>query len=123
MFPQFALDYDSGVPIYRQVCEAVRAAVVTGLLTADEQLPTIHELAQRLDINPNTVARAYRELEKDGFITGVRGRGTFPLPQKAPSRHKREAVLRQIVDRALRDAAQLGIHRSELIKSLKEAKS
>ena len=111
------LDYDRGVPIYRQIYEAVVGALATGGLDRGEQLPTIHELAGRLEINPNTVARAYRELEADGYIVGKRGVGTFPAeeePAAASPPADRERVLRGIFERAWADAARHRIGLSEL---------
>ena len=112
----FLIDYDRGVPVYRQIYEAITAALASGVLARDEQLPTIHELAQRLSINPNTVARAYRELDQDGYIVAHRGRGTFPAEELAVSAADKQRVLRSIFDRAVSDAATHGIGAAELIK-------
>lgn len=126
---ELRLDYDRGVPIYRQIYEAVVAALATGELDRGEQLPTIHELANRLEINPNTVARAYRELEADGYIVGKRGVGTFPAgDEPAPAQpadrqagreqrdsrgQDREQVLRGIFERAWAEATRHRIGLSE----------
>jgi GntR family transcriptional regulator len=114
---ELRLDYDRGVPIYRQIYEAVVTALATGALNRGEQLPTIHELASRLEINPNTVARAYRELEAGGYIVGKRGVGTFPAEEEqagAPSPADRGRVLRGIFERAWAEAARHRIDLSEL---------
>src|SRR5687768_4669138 len=103
------IDYDRGVPVYRQIYEAVTAALASGTLARDEQLPTIHELAQRLSINPNTVARAYRELDQDGYIVSHRGVGTFPSEEKAVSATDKQRALRTIFDRAIAEASRHGI--------------
>src|SRR5512139_1905510 len=110
------IDYDRGVPVYRQIYDAVTAALATGVLGRDEQLPTIHELAQRLAINPNTVARAYRELDQDGYIVSQRGRGTFPTDDRTSSAADRERALRSIFDRAIAEAARHGIAASDVIR-------
>ena|SRR5687767_12584162 len=111
------IDYDRGVPVYRQIYEAVTAALASGVLARDEQLPTIHDLAQRLAINPNTVARAYRELDQDGYIVSHRGRGTFPSDDRpASSTADKNAALRSIFDRAIAEAASHGIAASEVIR-------
>jgi DNA-binding transcriptional regulator YhcF (GntR family) len=97
------IDYDRGVPVYRQIYDAVIAALASGALASDEQLPTIHELAKQLKINPNTVARAYRDLDQDGYIVALRGRGTFPSPdqqsttpppQRSSARYARSTITR-----------------------------
>jgi GntR family transcriptional regulator len=121
---ELRLDYDRGLPIYRQIYEAVVAALGTGELARGEQLPTIHELAGRLEVNPNTVARAYRELEADGYIVGKRGVGTFLAedePAAAPPAD-RERVLRSIFERAWAEAARHRIDLSELRAYFRKAR-
>ncbi len=112
------IDYDRGVPVYRQIYEAVTAALATGALAKDEQLPTIHELAQRLAVNPNTVARAYRELDQDGYIVSQRGVGTFPAEdrERATAVADKQRALRTIFDRAIAEAARSGIAASDVIR-------
>lgn len=112
----FQIDYDRGVPVYRQIYDAITAALASGVLARDEQLPTIHELANRLSINPNTVARAYRELDQDGFIVSQRGRGTFPNEERTATAADKQRVLRSIFDRAIADAATHGIAATEVIR-------
>ena len=114
------LDYDRGVPIYRQISEAVLSALSTGALVLGEQLPTIHELARRLEVNPNTVARAYRDLEREGHIVARRGRGTFPAP-RTPRTIDIRTTLRGIYDRAVQDAARHKISARELVTYFQEA--
>src|SRR5215468_7104321 len=110
---ELEIDYDRGVPVYRQIYDAITAALATGTLRRDEQLPTIHELAKRLSINPNTVARAYRELDSAGYITSQRGRGTFPSGEP-PAPEAKNGALRSIYDRAVAEAARHGIGAAEL---------
>ena len=120
------LVFDRGVPIYRQIYEAVAAALAGGALERGEQLPTIQELAGRLGVNPNTVARAYRELERDSYITGRRGVGTFSSEEsavpEAPPAERRQA-LRSIFERALVEASRYGIGIDELKGYFRKAKS
>lgn len=116
-----AIDYDRGVPVYRQIYEGVTAALASGTLARDEQLPTIHELAQHLAINPNTVARAYRELDQDGYIVSVRGRGTFPSDREVAATDK-DGALRSIFDRAVAEAARFGISSAELVRYFRKVK-
>ena len=121
---ELRLDYDRGIPIYRQIYEAVVAALATGALDHGEQLPTIHELAARLEVNPNTVARAYGELERDGYIVGKRGVGTFPAPngEDAAGPAHRERLLRGIFERAWAEAARHRIGIDELRAYFRKAK-
>ena len=72
---RFHLDLKSGVPVYRQIVDQVRGAIAAGSLSSGDQLPTVRQLAVDLEINPNTVVRAYRELEYDGLLETHQGRG------------------------------------------------
>jgi len=116
------IDYDRGLPVYRQIYEAVTTALASGALARDEQLPTIHELAQRLEINPNTVARAYRELEQDGHIVAHRGRGTFPAANRPPAAD-RDGVLRSLYDKIIVEAARHGIGAAEVIRYFRKVRT
>src|ERR1700745_3043864 len=78
----FRLSLESGVPVYRQIIEQVRTGRASGSLVAGDQLPTVRQLAVDLAINPNTVARAYRELELGGLLETHQGTGTFISAQK-----------------------------------------
>jgi DNA-binding transcriptional regulator YhcF (GntR family) len=75
--PRFSIDLHSGVPVYRQLIDQVRSGVASGSLTEGDQLPTVRQLAVDLAINPNTVMRAYRELELGGLLETHQGTGTF----------------------------------------------
>ena len=79
---QFRLDGRSGVPLYRQIIDQVLGAMAAGSLIAGDQLPTVRQLAVDLSINPNTVVRAYRELEIRGVLETQQGTGTFISDQK-----------------------------------------
>ncbi len=86
----FRLDPRSGVPAYRQLVDQVRQAVRLGLLRPGDQLPPVREVVTQIAINPNTVHRAYRDLEAEGLVEGQQGRGTFvlevPVPATTPVR-------------------------------------
>lgn len=102
------LDYASGIPIYVQIKDALRRAIVTGAQPLGTQLPTVRQLAVDLRINPNTVNRAYAELEGEGLLSSQRGRGTFVTHEKPPDGdqlRELEARVRSLVD----DARKLGI--------------
>src|ERR1700757_1675540 len=81
---RFRLDLHSGVPVYRQIVDQVRGGVASGALAVGDQLPTVRQLAVDLSINPNTVVRAYRELEFGGLLETHQGTGTFISDQKIP---------------------------------------
>jgi GntR family transcriptional regulator len=79
---QFRLDMKSGVPVYRQLIDQVLVAIAAGQLSAGDQLPTVRQLAVDLSINPNTVVRAYKELEIRGMLNTQQGTGTFITAKK-----------------------------------------
>ena len=103
------IDTKSGVPIYIQLKEGLKALIVTGVYTEGSQLPTVRQLAVELRINSNTVARSYSELEREGIISTQQGRGTFVcgLPHKLKN-DVREHQLDIMLDRLLNDAFALG---------------
>jgi GntR family transcriptional regulator len=72
-----SLDSHSGAPIYLQIKEQMRLAIATGAIRAGDQLPTVRDLAADLRVNPNTIARVYRELQAEGLLTSLQGSGTF----------------------------------------------
>ena len=73
------LNYRDAKPIYEQIKEGLRKLVVSGAISAGEKLPSVRELASQLAINPNTIQRAYRELEAEGYIVSVPGKGSYPV--------------------------------------------
>ncbi len=75
------LNYRDAKPIYEQIKDGIRRLVITDSFAQDEKLPSVRELAARLAINPNTIARAYRELEAEGYIYTLSGKGTFAAPK------------------------------------------
>jgi GntR family transcriptional regulator len=118
---EFALDLHTGVPVYRQLIDQVRAAIASGTLTAGVQLPTVRQLAVDLEINPNTVMRAYRELELGGLLETHQGTGTF-ISDKKPDRRsaERERQLDQIAGDSASRAGAAGFTLEELIDRLRE---
>jgi GntR family transcriptional regulator len=101
---EFHLDRHSGVPTYLQLVQQVRQAVRLGILLAGDQLPTVKEVVGSLAINPNTVLKAYRELDYEGLVEGRRGQGTFissELPSLPPDELKGlRSALQRWIERA-----------------------
>ena len=91
---EFRLDARSGVPTYLQLVQQVKQAVRLGILHPGDQLPTVKEVVASLAINPNTVLKAYRELDLDGLVEGRRGQGTFVSSQRPPLQPDRVDALR-----------------------------
>jgi GntR family transcriptional regulator len=117
---RFQLDLHSGMPVYRQIIDQVRGGIASGLLAAGDQLPTVRQLAVDLAINPNTVVRAYRELEFGGLIETHQGTGTFISAQKMKRADaERERQLTQIVADCVSRAGAAGFTVDELIDELR----
>ena len=114
------LDLHSGMPVYRQIMDQVRGGIASGALTAGDQLPTVRQLAVDLEINPNTVVRAYRELELGGLLETHQGTGTFISTQKMKRADaQRERQLTQMVGDCVARAGAAGFTVEDLIEELR----
>jgi GntR family transcriptional regulator len=107
-------------PVYRQVADEVARAIAVGVLKAGDSLPATRQLAAELKLNPNTVQHAYRALMDDGMIEMRRGLGAFVAAPPRDTRHKPDAIARQIAERALREGFRHGLLASDLIKALEQ---
>jgi GntR family transcriptional regulator len=116
---RFAIDLHSGVPVYRQLIDQVRSGIASGSLTAGDQLPTVRQLAVDLAINPNTVMRAYRELELGGLLETHQGTGTFITKKKLERNSpERERQLSQMAGEFAARAGAAGFTLEDLIDRL-----
>lgn len=118
----FAIEPSSPIPIYAQIVAQVRAGVASGELRPDDALPSVRQLAAELRVNPNTVAQAYRELEREGVAYVQRGQGTF-VAALGPERRaeERERMARALVERMLDEAFRLGLSPREVRDTLDAA--
>ena len=118
---EFRLDLRSGVPVYRQLIDQVTGALATGTLAAGDQLPTVRQVAVDLSINPNTVMRAYRELEIRGVLETQQGTGTF-IGHKKVKRDEveRQRQLGQLVGEFVSRAGAAGFTIQELLEQLND---
>ena len=103
-----SLNYRDSRPIYEQIRDGLRKLIVTGALSADEKLPSVRALAAQLAINPNTIQRAYTELERQGYIYSVKGRGSFVADNRQIRERKRQEIWDQL-ELLIRDAKGTGI--------------
>jgi GntR family transcriptional regulator len=118
---RFGLDLKTGVPVYRQIIDQVHAARASGALRPGDRLPTVRQMAVDLSINPNTVVRAYRELELTGALTTHQGTGTFiTMARVEQSAEDRERKLDQLVAEFVARAGREGFTVKELRSRLKE---
>ena len=111
-----SLNYRDSRPIYEQIRDGLRKLIVTGALSADEKLPSVRALA----INPNTIQRAYNELEGEGYIYSVPGKGSFAAANAAADSARRAELLTQVRE-LLSELRYLGVSQQELLNLVKEA--
>lgn len=118
---QIQISASDGVPIYQQIVSQVRYLIAAGRLQPGDELPPIRVLAEQLTVNPNTVARAYLELEHAGIVTKRHGSGTYVSETRSsvPQREKIR-ILSKRVDALLAEAGQLDVELSELVKLVRE---
>jgi GntR family transcriptional regulator len=118
---QIFIENSSGLPIYQQIVNQVKYLVASGRLTPGEELPPIRVLAERLTINPNTVARAYRELEQEGIVVKRRTAGTYVSDAGSPlARRERLKILTERIDGLLAEAHQMNIDIEEVVALLRQ---
>jgi GntR family transcriptional regulator len=112
----FSVDPHGGAPLYQQLTEQIKRAIAIGALSPGERLPTVKGLAHDLKLNANTVARVYRDLEREGVIATATGRGSFVSQNGALDNARKIAldVVSRGVDHAVREARSLGITNSEI---------
>lgn len=103
----FQLNYRDSRPIYEQLKEQLRKLIVSGVIESDERLPSIREISGSLAINPNTIQRAYRELESEGYIYTIPGKGSFAAP-RTDIEGRRELELLQQLEETVTELTWLG---------------
>jgi GntR family transcriptional regulator len=111
----FELDFRSRVPIYEQLVEKFKEMVINHILKPDEQLPPVRTLAGELTINPNTIQKAYRELEHRGYIYSIPGKGHFVLPAAPPDRSPRLDKLKQELLGIVSEMRYLGLNQEDIV--------
>ncbi len=115
-----SVDANDPRPIYVQIIDEMRRALVLGTLAADDPLPSVRQLAGELRVNPNTVSQAYRELERQGVVEVRRGQGTYVV-QASVNGSQRRTLARDVALRALRDAHRNGLSADDLIQAIRSA--
>ncbi|PPA70867.1 GntR family transcriptional regulator [Jeotgalibacillus proteolyticus] len=118
----FTLDTRSRVPIYEQLVDQLKKLMMRDVMQPDEQLPSVRSLAQELTINPNTIQKAYRELEREGFIYSVPGKGSFVAPFQIDANKERLEMLKQDLERIVSEILFLGGSKGELIELIEKIK-
>ncbi|WP_445490909.1 GntR family transcriptional regulator [Niallia sp. 03133] len=111
----FELDLRSRTPIYEQLVEKLIQLIVSGVLQADEQLPSVRTLAAQLTINPNTIQKAYRELESQGYIYSVKGKGSFVNSSTNIVNENKKLDAFQKLEKLMKEALYLGVTTNEIM--------
>ena len=107
-------------PLYLQIMDEIRRAIVVGKLKPEDPLPSVRDLASELAINPRTVSQAYQELEREGVVYVKRGQGTFVAPSMKKNTRERQGLARTVAKHALLEARRSGLDVDELIDTLRE---
>ena len=114
-----SLNYRDSRPIYEQIKDGLKKLIVTGALAADERLPSVRSLATQLSINPNTIQRAYNELEGEGYIYSVPGKGSFAAANAGADEGRRRELIER-VRALLAELRYLGVSQKELLELVQE---
>ena len=121
MIPIIAIDLRNPKPIYEQIKDNIKQLIITGALKQDEKLPSVRELAQTTSINPNTIQKAYKDLESEGFIYTVSGRGNFVAPSPKKLDSKRVEALYNTLKATVSELAYLGDSKNNIINIVQSA--
>ena len=114
------LDLSDHRPLYEQIKDKIKLLIINGVLHTDEKIPSVRELAQQLTINPNTIQRAYRDLESEGYIYSIRAKGSFVAPsENVESKVKKKELETEFSD-MVRKARFLGVEKRELFDKIDE---
>ena len=113
------LDYRDARPIYAQIIDGFREQIATGILQPGDKLPSVRELAQNLAINPNTIQRSYRQLESEGWIVTVPGKGCFVCTVPTIRQQEKQRLM-EIFDSTVAALSHLGVSREELLQHLRK---
>ncbi len=111
------LNYRDAKPIYEQIKDGLRKLIVSNSLSANEKLPSVREMASRLAINPNTIQRAYHDLENEGYVYSVAGRGTFVAEHKGRFAERADELLESF-DEIVEELCFLSVKKKELIERI-----
>ncbi|MED1471085.1 GntR family transcriptional regulator [Bacillus salipaludis] len=116
----FELDIRSRKPIYEQLVDKMKELIMNEVVKADEQLPSVRALATELSINPNTIQKAYRELESQGFIYSIKGKGSFVSPNNQVKDNEKITEVKKELEKLIIEALYLGIQAKEIIELIED---
>ncbi|RAI80563.1 GntR family transcriptional regulator [Macrococcoides goetzii] len=113
-----SIDNRSRIPIYEQLVNGFKLQIMNGVLQADDQLPSVRQLAQELTINPNTIQKAYRELERLGYTYSVPGKGSFVNKVEDTMQKERIDMLSESLEKIVQELLFLGLTKEEIIEKI-----
>lgn len=120
---EFKIETKSAVPVYEQVKEAVRYHIISGTLVAGDQLMSIRDMAAKTKIHPNTIVKAYYQLEMEGFIESKPGKGYFTKPDKKIFSKEKKNIFKKAILEFIAKSTKLGFSMDEIYKELKEVEN
>jgi GntR family transcriptional regulator len=120
-----SIDTGDARPLYVQIMDEIKRAVVLGTVAANDPLPSVRQLASELRVNPNTVQQAYRELERSGRVYVRRGQGTFVAEEDGAAHRdeERQELAEMVAERALREAYRNGVTAEELVAAIQRSET
>jgi len=113
--------FDETRPIYLQIMEEIKREIARGNLKRGEKLPSVRDLAKEVEVNPNTVARAYLELEREGVLVSRRGQGTFVTEDEKMIKSIRSELKNEIIERAVKELKSLGFSAGEIKRFIEKS--
>ncbi|WZL73436.1 GntR family transcriptional regulator [Clostridiaceae bacterium 35-E11] len=117
----FKIDPRSSTPIYQQIVESVKENILKGMIEPGERMPSVREMAKMMTLNPNTVQKAYQELERQKVIVSIRGRGTFISEDYEGKKDQdKMKALRELFKKGIVEAHYIGIEKEELFKMIED---
>ncbi|WP_243292075.1 GntR family transcriptional regulator [Bacillus sp. FJAT-47783] len=116
----FDLDFRSRKPIYEQLVDRFKELIISEVLGPDEKIPSVRALAQQLTINPNTIQKAYRELERQGFVYSIKGKGNFVQPLSEKVNEEEIENVKALLKKKIKEALFLGVTKEELYTLIQE---
>lgn len=117
----FQLDYGDPRPLFEQIKDQIKTMIIRGVLPANQQLPSVREMASNLTLNPNTIQKAYRDLEAEGYIYSVRGKGNFAAALSQQLKTEQQMQLKKQLGEVLTAMHHLGISQEEALEWVKAA--
>lgn len=116
----FQLDFGDHRPIYEQIKDKIKDLIISGVLKEGEKIPSVREMAASLAINPNTIQKAYKDLENEGYIYSLRAKGSFVAPQSEAAREDKRKKLYEQLSETVKEMAFLKISLDEITENVKK---